>query len=134
MRPNDVPEAPAPVVYESSEALTETSSFEFEVVASPEARAQGLSGRTEVPSGYGMLFVFDVADRYGFWMKDMFVPIDIIWLANDGTILAIEKNVSPATYPKPFYPPQPVRLVLETRPGEAEAQGWGIGTRLTLPL
>ncbi|MES2668219.1 MAG: DUF192 domain-containing protein [Patescibacteria group bacterium] len=110
------------------------ASFDFEVVASEEARAQGLSGRTSVPPGYGMLFVFDAPERYGFWMKDMLVSIDIIWLADDGTILAIEENVSPSTYPTPFYPPQPVRLVLETRPGEAAAQGWSVGSRIPLPL
>jgi uncharacterized protein len=108
--------------------------LEFEVVASPEARAQGLSGRSEVPPGYGMLFVFDAPERYGFWMKDMLVSIDIIWLDNDGTIIGIEENVSPATYPKPFYPPRAVRLVLETKAGEARAQGWGVGTKLSLPL
>jgi uncharacterized membrane protein (UPF0127 family) len=112
----------------------EASSFDFEVVASPDARAQGLSGRTDVPHGYGMLFVFDQPDRYGFWMKDMLVAIDIIWLASDGTIVGIEESVSPSTYPTPFYPSQPVKLVLETRAGEARAQGWGIGTRIALPL
>jgi uncharacterized membrane protein (UPF0127 family) len=67
-------------------------------------------------------------------MKDMFVSIDIIWLADDGTVLAIDESVSPSTYPTPFYPPQPVRLVLETRAGETRAQGWTVGTKIPLPL
>ena len=112
----------------------ETSSFDFEVVASPEAREQGLSGRADVPHGYGMLFVFDQPGNYGFWMKDMLVPIDIIWLNGDGTIVGIEDSVSPSTYPAPFFPPSPVKLVLETRAGEAKAQGWSVGTKLRLPL
>lgn len=119
----------ATVTQESSE-----EAFTFEVVGSPAARAKGLSGRADVPAGYGMLFVFDVPDRYGFWMKDMLVSIDIIWLSSDGTILGIEEAVSPATYPEPFYPPVPVRLVLETRAGEARAQGWAVGTQIELPL
>lgn len=113
--------------------IAEQNSFRFEVVDTEEARVQGLSGRTEVPGGYGMLFVFERADRYGFWMKDMKVPIDIIWLADDGTVLALDEAVSPDTYPAPFYPPRPVRLVLETRAGEAKAQGWSVGTRIVLP-
>lgn len=113
---------------------TDAPSFDFEVVASPEAREQGLSGRADVPHGYGMLFVFDQPGTYGFWMKDMLVPIDIIWLASDGTIVGIEDSVSPSTYPTPFFPTSPVRLVLETRAGEAQAQGWSVGTRLALPL
>lgn len=113
---------------------TAPSSFRFEIANTPLTRQQGLSGRTEVPPGYGMLFVFDMPDRHGFWMKDMFVAIDIIWLADDGTILGITESVSPETYPTPFYPPSPVRLVLETRAGEAKVQGWTVGSRIPLPL
>jgi len=133
-REQDVAPSVLTQVREETVLPEESPAFNYEIVASAAARAQGLSGRTSVPPGYGMLFVFDQKDRYGFWMKDMLVSIDMIWLADDGTILAIEKNVSPETYPTPFYPPQPVRLVLETRPGEAEIQGWEVGTKIPLPL
>jgi len=109
------------------------SAFRFEIADSDAERVQGLSGRTDVPPGYGLLFIFDRKERYGFWMKDMLISIDIIWLADDGTVLAIDEAVSPDTYPTPFYPPQPVRLVLETRVGEAKAQGWSVGSRIALP-
>lgn len=132
VRSNAVPEKSGTSVSISSETSAEEA-FRFEIVNTEATRMQGLSGRTDVPSGYGMLFVFDRADRYGFWMKDMHVPIDIIWLADDGTVLAIDEAVAPSTYPEPFYPPRPVRLVLETRAGEAKAQGWSVGTRMPLP-
>ena len=109
------------------------SAFRFEIADSDAERTQGLSGRKDVPPGSGLLFVFDRSERHGFWMKDMLISIDIIWLADDGTILAIEEGVSPDTYPTPFYPPHPVRYVLETRVGEAKAQGWTVGTRIPLP-
>lgn len=109
------------------------SAFRFEVADSEAEHEQGLSGRTEVKPGSGLLFIFDRPDRYGFWMKDMLISIDIIWLADDGTILEIEEGVSPDTYPTPFYPPRPVTFVLETRVGEAKAQGWIVGTRIPLP-
>lgn len=128
--PATVTDVPLPPV----ETGTMAASFRFEIANTPALREQGLSGRAEVPSGYGMLFVFDQPGSYGFWMKDMLVPIDMIWLSDDGTILGIDEAVSPATYPTPFHPPQPVRLVLETKAGEARAQGWGIGTRIPLPL
>lgn len=115
------------------EAAPETG-FRFELADSPEERVQGLSGRREVPSGYGLLFVFEEPGTPGFWMKDMYVPIDIIWLADDGTVLGIEEAVSPATYPQAFYPPEPVSLVLETRAYEARAQGWEVGSRVPLPF
>lgn len=109
------------------------SAFRFEIADSDAERTQGLSGRREVPPGSGLLFIFDRPGRYGFWMKDMLISIDIIWLTDDGTILEIEEGVSPDTYPTPFYPPVPVKFVLETRVGEAKAQGWAVGTRIPLP-
>lgn len=117
----------------SEEKTVTYHAFRFEIADSDAERTQGLSGRRDVPAGSGLLFIFDRPERYGFWMKDMLISIDIIWLSDDGTILAIEEAVSPDTYPTPFYPPRPVRYVLETRVGEAKAQGWVVGTRIQLP-
>lgn len=105
----------------------------FEIVTTAEAQERGLGGRSSIPSNYGMLFVFNTPDRYGFWMKDMLVPIDIIWLTKEGRVVAVDASISPATYPKPFYPPTPVSYVLETRAGFASEKGWGIGSTISLP-
>lgn len=114
------------------DAATSTE-FRYEIVATETARAQGLSGRADIPHDYGMLFVFDAPAKVGFWMKDMLTPIDIIWLREDGTIIGIEDSVSPDTYPKAYYAPEPVRYVLETRAGESTLKGWVVGTKLDLP-
>lgn len=111
-------------------SLHDPTPLRFEIADTPEERAQGLSGRQSIPDNYAMLFVYEEADLHGFWMKDMFVPIDIIWLGDDGTVLKIEEAVSPDTYPKVFYPPQPVRYVLEMRAG----QGKTLDPVVELPL
>jgi len=105
----------------------------FEIVTTTAAQERGLGGRADIPENYGMLFVFAKADNYGFWMKDMLAPIDMIWLDTDGTILKINANVQPDTYPQAFYPPKPVKYVLETRANEAARRGWGVGTKVSLP-
>lgn len=106
----------------------------FEIVRTPEAHAKGLGGRAEIPHDYGMLFVFQKADTYSFWMKDMLVPIDILWLHDDGTILKIDREISPSTYPSTtFSAPANVRLVLELRAGEAQRHGWSVGDTIALP-
>jgi uncharacterized membrane protein (UPF0127 family) len=129
-----VPLPPEEAVIEDAAPAPEApAAFRFEIADTAEARAQGLSGRADVPPGYGLLFVFEEKGSYGFWMKDMLVPIDILWLGTDGTILGIEARVSPATYPAAFYPPVPVDRVLETRAGEAQAQGWYVGARIRIP-
>lgn len=121
----------------SSSPVFETSDspagFEFEIVDTPDTRALGLSGRSSLPENYGMLFVFDTPDRYGFWMKNMLVPIDIVWLSKDGTIIDITRGVSPDTYPNVFYPREAVSFVLETKAGESYRQGWEAGDRISLP-
>lgn len=117
--------------------LTETPKREplpsiIEVANTPEKRVQGLSGRREVLDDYGMLFIFDVEGKSGFWMKDMHVPIDIMWIASDGAIVHIEHALSPDTYPEIFTPSSPARYVLETRAGYAKQHGWKIGTVLDI--
>lgn len=110
----------------------------FEPVTTAAAQERGLGGRANVPENYAMLFVFPADQRIGFWMKDMLVPIDMVWLSDKGTILGIDANVSPDTYRSDsdaqiFYPPQPVKYVLETRAGEARRRGWSVGTNVALP-
>lgn len=109
------------------------SEFVFDIADTEAERVQGLSGRTDVPADYGLLFVFPAQGTYGFWMKDMHVSIDIAWLSEDGTVLKIDENVSPDTFPSVFYAPRPVRFVLETKAGEMRRQGWEVGTRVPLP-
>ena len=103
------------------------------VVTSAHDQERGLGGRTALPENYAMLFAFDESDKYGFWMKDMLIPIDIIWVTETGTVVAVDAKVSPATYPKAFYPPVPVKYVVETRAGLASVKGWKIGSHISLP-
>ena len=106
----------------------------FEIVTTASAQQRGLGGRAVIPDDYGMLFVFPSDSKYGFWMKDMLTPIDMVWLSSDGTVVGITPSVSPATYPDVFYPPSPIRFVLETRAGFAAEKNWKIGTKIQLPL
>ena len=105
----------------------------LEIARTPEARAMGLSGRATLPDDFGLLFVFPEDDRYGFWMKDMLIPIDIVWIASDGRIVGVRSDVAPDTYPEAFFPPEPIRYVLEMRAGEAARRGYAPGGLLPMP-
>lgn len=107
-------------------------SLRIELATTTAAREMGLGGRQSIPDGYGMLFVFPKSDRYGFWMKDMQVPIDIFWLDDKGQVVSIAADVAPATYPNVFYPSAPAQYVLETRAGFAADHGIATGTPLRL--
>ena len=66
-----------------------------EVVDTDAARQLGLMFRENLPEGRGMLFVFEDEGRYGFWMKNMKFPIDIIWIDKEKRVVDIKPNLSP---------------------------------------
>jgi uncharacterized membrane protein (UPF0127 family) len=98
-----------------------TTVVSVELADTPALRVQGLSGRQSPSEGEGMLFIFEEEGNWGFWMKDMLFPIDILWAGSDGTIISIAKDVSPSTYPQAFYPTEPAaKYVLEVPAGFAK--------------
>ncbi|MCH8298791.1 MAG: DUF192 domain-containing protein, partial [Chloroflexi bacterium] len=56
--------------------------FPVELAATPEERIRGLSGREHLNSGSGMLFIFENAERFRFWMREMEIPLDIVWISS----------------------------------------------------
>lgn len=102
---------------------------------SPAERMRGLSGCSSVPADSGMYFVLGSAHPTAFWMKDMLMPLDIIWLAN-GQVTGL---VPAAPMPSPgqtedqlpqYRSPGPVDAVLELPAGQASALGLKIGTTI----
>ena len=104
-----------------------------EIAATPKARAQGLSGRASLKSGTGMFFVFQQNGDWGFWMKDMQFPIDIIFIGETGAVTTVYKNISPDTYPQVFYPEVASRFVLEVPAGFAETHQITQGSTFIVP-
>ncbi len=104
------------------------------VVNNSESRVRGLSGAESLAEDSAMLFVFDEADRYGIWMKDMKFPLDIFWLDENKKIVYEEENVSPQSYPKVFTPTEKSLYVLEANAGFAEKNNLKVGKVLNLTL
>ena len=110
---------------------------EVEVASTDAQREQGLSGRTSLDAGHGMLFIFDPARTVGFWMKDMHFSIDMIFADEQGTVVTIYENVSPLSYsgkqpPERFLSRVPVRYVLEVPAGYVQGQGIAIGQKIVV--
>ncbi|KKR31903.1 MAG: hypothetical protein UT65_C0014G0002 [Parcubacteria group bacterium GW2011_GWF2_39_8b] len=101
--------------------------FQAEVVRSQSELGRGLSGHKGLSDNEGMLFIFDKPDNYGFWMKDMRFPIDIIWLDQNFKVVHVEKSVATSTYPKVFYPSGPATYVLEVNSGISDSINLQIG-------
>ncbi len=97
-------------------------------------RVQGLSGVSKLDDFEGKLFIFDTDDKHGIWMKDMLIPLDIIWIDKNLKVIHIEQNVQPDTYPgKIFAPSSDARFVLEMNAYFVSAIKVNIGDQLLLP-
>ncbi|MEK7584928.1 MAG: DUF192 domain-containing protein [Patescibacteria group bacterium] len=123
----------APIVTESRKLVTNWG-LKLELADTDTTRTKGLSGRASLPSDTGLLFVFDRAGTYGFWMKEMNFPIDIVWINEAKQVVGITKNLTPESYPQVFYPPEPIKSALEINAGAAEKLGIKKGDQLSWPL
>jgi hypothetical protein len=107
-------------------------------VADDEAsRELGLMCVTRLRQHAGMLFPFARDANWEFWMKDTLIPLDMIWVARNGTVTALASNVPASTLQTPDdavarrsgYG----RYVIELRADEARRDGIVAGTKLALP-
>ncbi len=101
------------------------TAFAVEIAATNEARVRGLSGSAPLAEGRGMLFIFDRAGYHSIWMKDMRFALDIIWISRTGSIVHIERNVHPNTYPKKFVSGKSAKYVLEISAGAGKGVSVG---------
>ncbi len=94
--------------------------IELEIAQTPRQQAIGLMFRDSVPPNRGMLFPFQPPKLVSFWMKNVSIPLDMIFL-KDGIIQHIESSVPPCKTPScPVYGPNvKVDMVLELAGGRA---------------
>jgi|AntRauTorcE11897_2_1112592.scaffolds.fasta_scaffold00584_9 hypothetical protein len=97
--------------------------FKLEVADTPQLRRQGLSGRADLAADRGMLFTYNLRGEYGFWMRGMNFPLDIIWLDGDDEVVTIKSSVSADSYPEVFYPDDYAKKIIEVSAGSANELG-----------
>lgn len=78
--------------------LTEDNSFNIsvEIADSESEREKGLMYRRKLELDEGMLFVFEDEEPRSFWMKNTYIPLDIVFIDSDGRVINIEE-----AYPEP---------------------------------
>lgn len=124
---------------QSSRVIIRGTTVLVDVARTVMERDRGLSGRMILPEDHGMLFLLPNKETPSFWMKNMLMPLDIIWIA-DGRIADMTLRASPPSFgvaddALPRYAPRvPVTMVLEVRAGVAERYGWGVGDHVTVEL
>jgi uncharacterized protein len=122
---------PATVAYRLEGATGGARTVRLEVAANPAARARGLMGRTSVPEGTGMVFLYpeDVAGAY--WMKNTLVPLSIAFVAADGQVVSVAEMTPCTADPCPRYAPAgPYRYAVELAAGSFGEAGIGPGAKV----
>ena len=107
-----------------------------EVAITPEDRQRGLMERDLLEKDNGMLFVFSEEDAYSFWMKNMKISLDIIWINADGNVVYFVEGVPPCVQsPCQTYSPNADALyVLEVNPGVIDVLGIEENTEVIISL
>lgn len=93
-----------------------------ELAITDNERAKGLMFREKINPDQGMLFIFEKEGRHSFWMKNMIISIDILWLNKEKQIVHIEECVPPCREdPCPSYTTKiPAMYVLELKAGSVK--------------
>lgn len=110
--------------------------FKVEVARTFEEQERGLMFRQSLPDNGGMIFPIEPLREASFWMKNTVIPLDMIFIRNDGTIARIAADTIPYDL-TPVNSGEPVAAVLEIAGGQAAALGiaendrvvWGASKR-----
>jgi len=104
----------------------------LEIGADDASRARGLMYRDHLDDGHGMLFIFDDVSDRSFWMKNTLIPLDMIFIGGDRTIVGIKTNTTPLSL-APQSVGKPSKWVIEVAGGYTARAGIATGDKVELP-
>ncbi|MEK6918405.1 MAG: DUF192 domain-containing protein [Nanoarchaeota archaeon] len=110
--------------------------FQISLQKTPEERKAGLMYNTGIRDDQGMLFLFEEEGKHGIWMKNMIIPLDILWLDKNGVVVFHTNNTQPC---KGEVCPtitnnESALYVLEINAGMAKKQGITIGSKASINI
>lgn len=105
--------------------------FDIYLAVSYEQQKRGLMFVRDLPEMTGMLFIYRKTDHYAMWMKNTFIPLDIAFATESGTIVNIARHTEPQSL-KSIGSERPVNYVLELNAGVTERLRIEPGSRLII--
>lgn len=107
--------------------------FQVEVMRTDAERAKGLMFRRYMPADRGMLFDFKAPGPAAMWMKDTYIPLDMVFIRANGTIARIEENTEPMST-RTIPSGEPILGVLELNAGTTARLDIKPGDKVVHPL
>ncbi len=107
---------------------------EAEIADTPEERMRGLMFRKSLGQKEGMFFVFPQEGFKGFWMKNTYIPLDIIFISEDLKVSSIVKDARPCKgdHCRTYKSEYPVKYALEVNSRFADQYGIIEGMRIEI--
>ena len=118
-------------VFVDSGSSASTKEFSMEVCANDAERGRGLMFRKSLDDLNGMIFIFPEEREHTFWMKNTYIPLDMLFLSKDLTIVGILENTAPLTE-TPRSVGKPSTYVVELAGGVTKKFGIKVGDRLRI--
>lgn len=114
----------------------EKDCFGVQLAKTQQQRESGLMFKKNLDKNSGMLFIFEKEGHYSFWMKNTFIPLDIIWINENKEVVFISKNNNPCFEGRcPLINPgKTASYVLEINGGMAERIGLVVGKKAEISL
>jgi len=127
-----------PAVGEGVDSLEITTStglhvFQVEIANNDASRERGLMDRRYMAADHGMLFEFDLDAPTSFWMKNTYIPLDMIFIARSGIVTRIVANAEPLSE-RAIPSGGPCAAVLELNGGAAASIGLKVGDKVRHPF
>lgn len=107
--------------------------IDVEIAEDDKFRQRGLMFRKQMADDHGMIFVFQEREEHSFWMHNTCIPLDMIFVDEDGFIVGIEEN-TPTISDDTFSPGCPSKYVIEVNAGVARAHGVKAGQWVKMDL
>lgn len=113
--------------------------YSLEIAATPLARQKGLMYRKNLEANSGMLFIFDGVGIQSFWMKNTFIPLDMIWLNEQKEIVYIKENAQPCenvvqAICQSIVPLKPALYVIELNAGDVQKLNLKVGDKIDFEI
>lgn len=132
-QPSPVPAA-TPQRLPAIAVLAPNATLSLQVARTEAQRNRGLMAYASLPPHTGMVFVFDRDGEVAFWMKDTLIPLDMVFVGDDGVVRSVDAKVAVVS---PDLPDVQIpieqgtaRYVIELNAGEAAADGIKAGVLL----
>jgi len=117
------------LIFRSADGQKNLTRLEIEIADDNYQRAQGLMFRKSMPNTRGMLFTFETAEEQSFWMRNTYIPLDIVYINDKLEVVSIQKNCATLN-DTPLPSGKPAQYVVEINAGLSDKLGIKPGAKI----